>query len=226
MSPKLLKYITSQQMKEIDRRAIEEFSIPSLILMENAGSGAACAAVDMLKDSGNKKVICVCGRGNNGGDGFVSARHLINKGIDTEIFLIAEPLKLKGDAKINFEILRKMKARIRILKTDKDFDFFKERLKGAQLIIDAIFGIGLSGEIKEPYSRVIRAMNESKKAILAIDAPSGLDTNTGNILGICTKAKKTVTFGLPKIGFTKNHGPSIAGEVITVAISIPRQLLM
>ena len=220
-----MKYMTSRQMKEIDRRTIEEFGIPSLILMENAGSGAAKVALDMVKDLDGKKVICVSGKGNNGGDGFVCARHLLNNGVDTEVFLIGKPSQLKGDAKINFGILRKMKAKIKTLKTDKDLKLFKEKLKNAQLIIDAIFGIGLSGEIKGHYSMVIRAMNQSKKSILAIDVPSGLDATTGNILGICIKAKRTVTFGLPKAGFTKNHGLSDTGELIIVDISIPKQLL-
>ncbi len=220
-----MRYITPQQMKEIDRRAIEEFGIPSLILMENAGKGAAKVALDMVLDKDNKKVICACGKGNNGGDGFVCARHLINNGVDTEIFLIGEPSELKGDAKINFGILRKMKVKIKILKTDRDFKLFKEKMKDTQLIIDAVFGIGLSGKVKKPYSTAIRVMNQSKKSILAIDVPSGLDAATGNVLGICIKAGKTVTFGLPKAGFIKNHGPSTTGELIIVDISIPKQLL-
>ncbi len=220
-----MRYITSQQMKEIDRRAIEEFGVPSLVLMENAGRGAAGVALDMVSDKTDKKVICVCGKGNNGGDGFVCARHLINNGIDTEIFLTGEPSGLKGDAKINFDILRKMKVKIRILKSDKDLELFNERLKDAQLIIDAIFGIGLSGEIKEPYSKAIRTMNQCKKSILAIDVPSGLDASTGNILGVCIKARKTVSFGLPKTGFRENQGPSSTGELIIADISIPKQLL-
>lgn len=220
-----MRYITSQEMKQIDRRAIEEFGIPSLILMENAGSGAAKVALDMVKDLDDKKVISVSGKGNNGGDGFVCSRHLLNNGVDIEVFLTDKPSQLKGDAKINFGILRRMRAKIRILKTDKDFKLFKEKLKDAQLIIDAIFGIGLSGKIEKPYSTAIRAMNQSKKSILAIDVPSGLDATTGDILGTCIKAKRTVTFGLPKTGFIKNRGPSSTGELIIVDISIPKQLL-
>ena len=107
-----MRYMTSQQMKEIDKRTIEEFGIPSLILMENAGSGSAKVALDMVKDLDNKKVICVSGKGNNGGNGFACARHLINNGVEAGIFLIGEPSKLKGDAKINLGILRKMRAKI------------------------------------------------------------------------------------------------------------------
>ena len=220
-----MRYVTSREMKEIDRRTIEEFGIPLLILLENAGRGAAETVLGMLLDKDNKKVVCVCGRGNNGGDGFVCVRHLINAGVDAEVFLIGEPSMLKGEAKINFDILRKMEAKIKVLKTDKDFELFEEKLKDAQLIVDAIFGIGLSGEIKEPYGIAIKLMNRSKKPILAIDVPSGLDADTGSMLGICVKAEKTVTFGLPKTGFIKNDGPSSVGELIIADISIPKQLL-
>ena len=212
-------------MKEIDRRAIEEFGIPSIVLMENAGRKVAEAALGMLSDRGSKKVVCVCGRGNNAGDGFVCARHLVNNGIDTEIFLTEEPLKLKKDAQTNLDILRKMKARIEILKSGGDFKIFEEKLTGAELLIDAIFGIGLSGEIKEPYSAVIEKMNQSGKPILAVDAPSGLDAATGDIFRVCIKAKKTVTFALPKTGFIKNCGPSHTGELIVADISIPKEAL-
>jgi len=220
-----MKYITSQKMREIDKRAIEEFGIPSIILMENAGYRASCVALDMLSKKKTKKAVCICGKGNNGGDGFVCARHLINKGIDTDIFLMGDPAKLKKDAKINYNILKKMGETIRPLKTKKDFCTLKAKFTKAQLLIDAIFGIGLSGEIEKPYSTAIRTMNQSKKSILAVDIPSGLDATTGNILGTCIKSEKTVTFGLPKVGFIKNHGPSSTGELIIVDISIPKRLL-
>jgi len=219
-----IKYVTSQKMQEIDKRATEDFGIPSIVLMENAGYKAFCVALDMLLKKG-KRVVCVCGKGNNGGDGFVCARHLINRGIETDIFLIGDPAELKKDAKINYDILQKMGKLINSLKTKEDFLRFKIKLTKARLLIDAIFGIGLSGEIKEPYRTAVEVMNQSKKPILAIDMPSGLDATTGNILGICINAKKTVTFGLPKIGLIRNHGPLNAGELITVDISLPKQLL-
>ena len=220
-----MKYVTSQKMREIDKRAIEEFGIPSIILMENAGYRASCIALDMLSETKAKKVVCVCGKGNNGGDGFVCARHLINNGVDTDIFLVGEPSRLTGDAKINYNILKKLKARVVILEVQDDFGFFENSLKKTSLLIDAIFGIGLSGRVKEPYRKVIDLMNQSKIPILAIDVPSGLDATEGNMLGVCIKAKKTVTFALPKTGFFKNHGPLHVGELITVDISIPDKLL-
>ena len=212
-------------MRQIDKRAIEEFGIPAIILMENAGYKASCIALDMISKEKERRVICVCGRGNNGGDGFVCARHLINKAVETDVFLLGNPDKLKGNAKINYQILKNMNEAIRILKNKEDFSFFRRRLNEAALLIDAIFGIGLSGEVKEPYKKIINLMNQSKKPILAIDVPSGLDATEGNILGACIKAAKTITFALPKTGFIKNDGSSSVGELITADISIPKILL-
>ena len=212
-------------MREIDKCAIEKFGIPAIILMENAGQMASQVALDMLSKSKKRKVICICGRGNNGGDGFVCARHLINNSVDTDIFILGNPRRLKGVARINYKILEKMGKRIKILKDKDGFSFFKSEMKKAQLLIDAIFGIGLSGEVKEPHRSIINVMNKSKKPILAIDAPSGLDATEGKVLGACVKATKTVTFAFPKTGFVRNDGPLYIGELITVDISIPKLLL-
>ncbi len=216
-----MKYITSQAMREIDKRTQEEFGISAIVLMENAGREAFRVALDMLSKEENKRVICVCGKGNNGGDGFVCARHLINNGVDTDIFLLGEPDGLKGNAKINYNILGKMGKTIKILKTDGDLEFLKSGLKKAQLLIDAIFGIGLSAEVKEPYRSVINLINQSGKPILALDVPSGLDATDGKMLGACIKATETISFAFPKTGFTKNDGPLHIGRLITADISIP-----
>lgn len=221
----MMKYITSKKMREIDRRAQEEFGIPSIILMENAGREAYQAVLDMLPKKKKGRVVCICGKGNNGGDGFVCARHLIDWGVNTDIFLLGCPGGLKGDAKVNFEILKKSGKTIENLKDKKAFCSFKAKIKKAQLLIDAIFGIGLSGEVKEPHRTIISLMNQSKKPILAIDVPSGLDATKGKVLGICVKAAKTVTFALPKTGFIKNDGPLYIGKLIVADISISRTFL-
>ncbi len=220
-----MKYVTSEQMKQIDKRAQEEFGMPSVILMENAGRGASRVALDMLPKEKKAKAVCVCGKGNNGGDGFVCTRHLINNSIDVDIFLLGNPNGLKGDAKINYRILRKMGKTVKILKNKKTLDLFKRSLKKARLLIDAIFGIGLSGEVKQPYKNIIDLMNQCEKPILALDVPSGLDATEGKVLGSCIKAAKTITFALPKTGFIKNDGPYYAGEIIVADISIPKILL-
>lgn len=219
-----MKYVTSQKMREIDKSTIERFGIPAIILMENAGYKSAQTALNMLAKKRKKRVVCICGKGNNGGDGFVCCRHLINNGIDVDIFLLGEPPELKGNAKINYEILEKMGRTIKILK--ENFYPFKTKLKKAELLIDALFGIGLSWEVKEPYKTVINLINQSGKPILALDVPSGLDATEGNVLGVCVKATKTITFALPKTGFIKNDGPANIGKLIIADISIPRKLLI
>ena len=206
-----MKYITAEEMRRIDREAQEVNGIPSVVLMENAGRAAFEVALDMLAKDKIKKVICICGKGNNGGDGFVVARHLINKDIETEVFLLGNPDDLKSDAKINYDILKKMKATIRETAAK---DGIKEDLKKATLLIDGMLGTGLSGEVKEPYKNVIKYINESGKPVLALDIPSGLDATSGKVLGACVKAMKTVTFAFPKTGFIKNDGPAYTGEII------------
>jgi len=219
-----VKNVTAEKMREMDKKAIREYGIPSLVLMENAGRGSAEIALNMLGGK-NKKTVIICGKGNNGGDGFVCARHLLNRGIDTEIFLIGDPAALSEGSRVNFGILNKMKAKIKLLNSVKSAAFFAEKIKGAGLLIDAIFGIGLSSEIKEPYLSVIKEMNASGKPILSLDVPSGLDATTGDLLGICVKAKRTATFALPKTGFVKKKGPLYTGKVDIVDISMPKCLL-
>lgn len=219
-----MKAITAEEMKKIDRAAGKDFGIPSIILMENAGRSVAGIALKMFSLE-KAKVICVCGRGNNGGDGFVCARHLANKGIEVTVVLIGSKGRLEGDAAINFLILEKMGINIYQLKTSENFLKFKNEIKNANLIIDAIFGIGVRGKIKEPHSGIIEIINESKKKVLAVDVPSGLDADRGIPLGSCVRAEKTVTFAAPKTGLVKNQGPCFCGELIVADISIPRQLL-
>lgn len=205
------KYISVAAAQKIDRLAQERFGIPSIVLMENAGRAVAEEVLAELSLRKNRKVLIVCGHGNNAGDGFVAGRHLINRGVDTEIVLIGGFRALKGDALINEKILKAMKARIRPL---KNFAVFKEKINRAGLIVDAIFGIGIKGEPREPYKTAIDLINSSGVRVVAVDVPSGLDATTGKIPGVAIKAAKTVTFVFPKTGFIKNHGPLCCGKVV------------
>lgn len=219
------KSCTAREMQLIDKKAQEIFGIPSLILMENAGKTASEIALEVLPSSRKRNVVCVCGKGNNGGDGFVCCRHLINKGINVDIFLIGNPRELKGDAKINFEILKNMGKKVVSLKESNNLRHIVHKLKKANLIIDAIFGIGLTGPVREPYAGIISLINRYKKRVLSLDIPSGLDATSGRVLGCCIKANKTVTFALAKRGLIRNEGPEFCGEVVVADISIPKKLL-
>ncbi len=218
-----MDYVTAKQMQEMDNIAQEKFGIPGFLLMENAGRAVFEEIMNSLPDR-KGKIVLVCGKGNNGGDAFTAARHLMNNGFDIEVFLIGKAEDLKGDAKSNYEIVAKMGGLIRQLSFES-MEFFENELKHASLVVDAIFGTGLSRKTGEPYKTIIKKINESGKAVLSVDIPSGLDATTGEILGSCIKATKTVTFAFPKTGFIKKDGPEVTGEVIVKDISIPKTLL-
>lgn len=225
MKKNLKKYITPERMQEIDRLAQSRYGIPSIVLMENAGRAVAEEALEVLKNLKNKSVVCVCGKGNNGGDGFVSARHLINYGFDVKVFLAARPCELQGDARVNYEILSKMGHRVYLLASDRSMNFFKKILKKSVLILDAVFGIGFKGDVRAPFEAIFEAMNRSLKPILSIDVPSGLDALTGQAGKSCIKAFLTITFARPKTGFAQNDGPRFCGRVLVKDISIPLALM-
>jgi len=221
-----MNYITPAKMREIDKRTQDEFDIPATILMENAGRAVFQTAMEMLFGKENKKVVIVSGSGNNGGDALVAARHLMNNGIETDIFSVVPIEKLYGEAKANYNRAEKVSntisKSIKIL-SKENLSVFKDKVIEAQLIIDGVFGIGLDREVKEPQKTVIQLINESQKSVLAVDVPSGLDATDGKMFGVCIKAEKTVTFALPKTGFRGNE--KYTGKVITADISIPKALL-
>ena len=215
-----MKYVTPDEMRQIDYITQENVGIPGIVLMENAGRSVAEAVINTCKKG---RVVVVCGRGNNGGDGFVCARHLINNGFEVEIFLIGEPEKLAKNAMINYNILGKMGADIKLL-AYQSIEFFKEELSFASCIVDAIFGIGISREIEDPYKTIIDIINICGKCVISVDVPSGLDAASGNVLGTCIKASKTVTFAYPKKGFIRKSGPRQVGELVVADISIPKHI--
>lgn len=209
-----MRSISVSQAKKFDRLAQEKFGIPSLILMENAGRSVAEEAVKMLR--GRKRVVIVCGAGNNGGDGLVAARHLLNAGITVEVYLVGNLSKLKPDPKTNLKILTRMKQKIVKIRAVKNL----RNIKRNDLIIDAIFGIGLKSEVRDLYADVIQFLNQLHKPILAIDVPSGLDADTGKVLGIAIKARKTVTFVASKKGFSRVDGLKYCGKIVVKDIGI------
>ncbi|MFC1667300.1 NAD(P)H-hydrate epimerase [Candidatus Omnitrophota bacterium] len=208
-----MKIVGVSEMQELDRNAIENIGIPSIVLMENAGQRVSEIAIDMLGGGHGKKVAVFCGTGNNGGDGFVAARHLSSRGIKVDVCVVGDSSRIKNDPAINLNILEKMGVKVKelALPLDKDSD----------LVIDGIFGIGLKGEVKDSVRFLIRELNKQDAPIFSIDVPSGLDADTGRVLGEAIKAKKTITMQFPKKGFYINKGPEHAGEIIVADIGIP-----
>ena len=224
-----INQLTNQEMRQLshqdlDRIAIERYGIPSLILMENAGRGIAELAARMLKKR-LRKVLVVSGKGNNGGDGFVAARHLANQGFPVKVILLAHPKDLKADPEINFNILRKMKIPIVVVTSPRKLRGAKRVIEECDLIVDAIFGVGLKRSVSGLFYDVIFQLNASKKQILAVDIPSGLDGDSGKVLGIAVRARATGTLGVLKRGLCRGEGRKLAGKVTVLDISIPKKLL-
>ena len=212
-------------MQELDRKAIETYRIPGIVLMENAGRGAAEEILKAFPDLQKKKVAIVAGKGNNGGDGFVIARHLTNCGVPVKVFLLTEPKALRGDAETNYYIFHRMKGEILSVSSSKDYQKVKKDFERADLLIDAIFGTGLDAEVRGYYREVIDHLNTLHQPIAAIDIPSGLNADTGKPFGTAVRATLTLTFGLPKLGLLISPGVDYVGTLKVIDIGIPRNLV-
>ncbi len=220
-----MKFVTASEMREIDRRAIEEFGIPSIVLMENAGIICAEEVLRLLDPRGERSVAVFAGKGNNGGDGFVTARKLFNKECSVQVLFFQKPSEMKPDPLTNFKILEKMKVSMLNCAEKCDMVQMKNALCGVNVIVDALFGIGLTKPIEEPFKTAIELMNDAQKTVVAVDIPSGLHADTGEVMGVCVRAKTTVTFGLPKKGFLSKEAGKFLGRVTVSDISIPHVLL-
>ena len=212
--------LTRAQVREIDRRAIAEYHVPAVVLMENAARAVTDVAMDMLRGIDGPRVFIVCGGGNNGGDGLAAARHLHNRGVGVEIVLAVEPASYRGEARVNWEIVGAMKLPVRGVE-----EAVRTRVEGGvDLIVDALFGTGLRTPPREP--RYIQWMNDHGVPLLAVDVPSGLDCDTGEPLGgVCVRAARTVTFVAEKVGFVKRISRQYLGEVTVGDIGCPRELI-
>ena len=223
-----MQHLNRKQLQKIDQLATAKYGIPSIILMENAGRAAAEESIRFIRKK-SAKIVVICGKGNNGGDGFVIARHLHNKYSKVTVIYLGnikdkksrsaasgEPRLGREATDINLNIVRKLG--IPIYPLNKSVPIL---LKSADIIIDAIFGIGLTRAIQGPVKELIVQINSLNKPVVAVDIPSGLDTDSGRPLGIAIMAKMTVTFGYPKIGFKNKEAKRYTGRVIVADISLP-----
>ncbi|MGR3220496.1 MAG: NAD(P)H-hydrate epimerase [Candidatus Anammoxibacter sp.] len=220
--------VSRDEMRELDRKAIEDYEIPGILLMENAGRNVAEEVMKMLDKDSNRKIAIICGKGNNGGDGFVIARHLHNSGYDVIVVLLAASNDVLGDGDtgLNFKIIKNMGIGINEVLSAADIVNLAEQISNCALIVDAIFGTGLNGELREPAMSVVTKINALNIPVVSVDIPTGLDCNNGEVLGACIRAKKTVTFALPKKGFFIADGPKHVGDLVVTDIGIPRELLV
>lgn len=211
--------LTRDQIREIDRISIEEYHIPGIVLMENAARSVADIALRMLPRQRDAKILILCGGGNNGGDGLAAARHLHNAGCDIQIALTIDPARYQSDALINWRIIQAMQ-----LPVTQATPHLIESAK-AELILDAIFGTGLTQAPRSPFDKTVQSLDGRKNPILAIDLPSGLDCDTGRPLGACVRATKTITFVAEKVGFQNPEAKQYLGEVEVAGIGCPREVV-
>lgn len=211
-------FLTREQARAFDKHAIEHLAIPSAILMENAGRGTA----HILQSLGiHGLVVIACGKGNNGGDGVVMARHLANAGIDALTLLFARPEDLAADAALQWNIVQKMKLPTQVWAEPKlDEAKLTETLARADWIVDALFGTGFVGPARAPFDRIITSINASRAKVLAVDIPSGLNADTGEPQGATIRALHTVTFVAQKIGYRNPAASAFLGRVHVVDIGV------
>lgn len=217
--------VTSDEMRRMDRFTIEELGIPGAVLMENAGGGCARVLCQKLGGVAGKRTAVLAGKGNNGGDGMVIARHLHNWGADVKVYLLSEKEKISGDARRNLDICLNSHVPVSIVSDAETFGDHEEDIKNAHVIVDALLGVGLSSEVKGFYRHVIEFVNRLNSFVVAVDVPSGVDATTGAVLGVAVKADLTVTFALPKRGLVLYPGAEFAGEVVVVDIGMPSKAL-
>ncbi len=210
-----------EQVRNVDRMAIEQYGMNGLVLMENAGRGAAEIIAPLL--SGRQPMI-LCGRGNNAGDGYVIARHLQLLGCEPLIVQLSDPDGLTGDAAANWAIAQKAEIPTRVA-VGPALQAMLPEIRSARAIIDAMLGTGASGPLREPYVTAVTAANESAAIRFAIDLPSGIDCDSGIPPGVCFAAQHTLTFVAAKRGFDNPDSKPWTGQVSVVSIGIPLRLL-
>ncbi|OGC12319.1 NAD(P)H-hydrate epimerase [candidate division WOR-1 bacterium RIFOXYA12_FULL_52_29] len=209
-----MKTISVAQAKEFDHRAQVDFGVPSIVLMENAGRSAAEVALKMLW--WRERAAVVCGVGNNGGDGLVAARHLYNQGKKVTVFVIGDHNRGTIDFMANLLIIEHLGLPIVWVKEAVQL----EELSQAELVIDALFGLGLTTPVRQPAREMIETINSLRRPVLAVDLPSGLNADSGEVMGAAVKAKCTVTFIAMKKGFLSPQAKQYCGRIIVRDIGI------
>jgi NAD(P)H-hydrate epimerase len=231
----MCKLLTSGQMREADRRTIEELGMPGVVLMENAGAGVVEQLTARMPDV--RRVLVLAGRGNNGGDGFVIARRLLFQGKQVQVILFGQGDQLHGDARIHYDVFVRLGGRVHewVLSSSDTFPDAEETsdplapvrgwLAHAQVVVDAVFGTGLIKPVTGVIAQTLEAVNQSGLPVIAVDIPTGISSDTGKILGTALRARWTVTFAAEKIGHRVYPGAAWCGEVIRIPIGIPERYI-
>ena len=220
-----MRILNAAQMRDADRHTIEEIGIASLVLMENAGRQVVAAIEAAFESRLDGRVAVLCGRGNNGGDGFVVARTLIQRGIDTAVFVIGSVADIRGDARTNLEILGRLGLTVVEVNDEQAWELHFSEIARCSLIVDAIFGTGLRSAVGGMLETVIADVNAAEIPIVSVDLPSGMSADTPNLVGDCIDASLTVTLAAPKLPLVLPPGEAYAGDVVIADIGIPHEVI-
>lgn len=213
--------VTAKEMQQMDRATIETLGIPGRLLMENAGRGATAFFLGTMYKHHSGSVGVLAGRGNNGGDGFVMARYLHQKGVPVIVFLLAGPERIEGDAATNLNLLHTLGVPVRTVADPETFAASRQLMAHQHTWIDAIFGTGLNSDVRGHYQTAIRFVNQQERPVFAVDIASGLNADTGQVCGVSIKAAATATFGFAKIGHLAHPGRTLTGDLNVIEIGIP-----
>jgi len=225
-----VRVVSAEQMRQIEERAILQYGIPSLLLMENA----AWAVVEEIRrhlhkageaNLSGRKVVILIGKGNNGGDGLAVARHLAFLGMDVTAFLFAGLKEFKGDAALNLRLFQGTTGKCFVIEGEKQRRLTRLALAQADVVVDALFGIGMRGALPSLMEEYVDEVNRAPGWVISIDIPSGVEANTGKVYRAAVCAQATVSFGLPKLGLFLGEGPNYSGRVVVDPISIPEAYL-
>lgn len=220
-----MKIATAKDMRQIDKKSMEVYGVPELVLMENAGVQVAREMENLLGEVAQKRICICCGQGNNGGDGMVAARHLANGGARVKVFFLGDTEKWGTAAKSNFAMIQNMQIDFLEITNDRDWDKVQVALAFSDGIIDGLLGTGFYGDLRPSMEKMIALINEAQKLVVAIDVPSGVNADSGQVQTNAVKASSTISFGLPKVGLFFCPGAFYVGKLLVDGIGIPHFLL-
>jgi ADP-dependent NAD(P)H-hydrate dehydratase / NAD(P)H-hydrate epimerase len=216
-----MRILTAAQMREADRFTIEEIGLPSLVLMENAGRQVVAAMEAAFQDIEERRVAVLCGRGNNGGDGFVVARTLRQRGVDVAVFVVGAIDEVRGDARVNLEILGRLGLPVVEVGGEQQWELHSSEVRGCTLIVDALFGTGLKSRLAGLLETIVEDVNSMEAPIVSVDLPSGMSADTQEVIGPCIRAALTVTLAAPKMPLVLPPARLLAGDLVVADIGIP-----
>ena len=220
-----MRVLNAAQMREADRFTIHEIGIPSIVLMENAGRQVVAAMEATFDDLAQRRVAVVSGRGNNGGDGFVVARTLLQREVEVSVFLIGRVADVRGDARQNLEILGRLGVTVVEIGNEQDWELHAPSITSSDLIVDAMFGTGLSEPLAGLFQTVVADINGSGVPVVAVDLPSGLSADTHELIGDCITASLTVTLAAPKLPLVLSPAETRCGDLVIADIGIPSAVI-